>query len=352
MRLNIMGNGFDLYHGLPCSYYYFGCYLISNHEDFYEKLADMYGFVAKKVVSVYPDLEFKWGVEDVFWGEFEKHLGDVDSSWVENTLQDDLGLENDDPVDLDLAEYENSEQIKQMFSEWVYETLDKAENFEIVDRILKHTDAELQFDGEECFINFNYTHTLEKIYNIEEDRILHIHGECLTGEFDDLVIGHCNDERIKMVAKQLEEYEENDYDQETRNRKNEYSCILANLKDLRKNVAQNILTCNYFLERSKKVTEVCVYGLSFGEVDIPYMKNIRNKYPNAKWKVSYYSLGEKKEKAEILQTILNLTEDDFELFEFSNPCSNKITREIVKLQGIQEFEMIKSSFKRRKVVEK
>lgn len=27
MNLNIIGNGFDLCHGLPSSYYYFGCYL-------------------------------------------------------------------------------------------------------------------------------------------------------------------------------------------------------------------------------------------------------------------------------------------------------------------------------------
>jgi len=340
MRLNIIGNGFDLYHGLPCSYYYFGCYLISNHEDFYKEMAKMYGFAMGKTVGTYRDFELEWGVEDFFWREFEKHLGDFDSGWVEDTLQDDLGLENDDPIDLDLTEYENSGLIKQMFAEWVYETLDKEENYNVIKRNLRNNAAKLKFDNEDCFINFNYTHILEEIYNVETDRILHIHGECLTGEGDELVIGHSNDERIEIVTELLEKYEENDYDQASRNRKNEYRCILANLKDLRKDVTSNIFSCNYFLNRQKEVTEVCVYGLSFGEVDIPYLKNIRNKYPNAKWKVSYYSLGEKREKAEILQTILNLPEKNFELFEFSNPCSDKITREIVKLQGIQEYEKI------------
>lgn len=27
MRLNVIGNGFGLYHGLPSLYYYFGCFL-------------------------------------------------------------------------------------------------------------------------------------------------------------------------------------------------------------------------------------------------------------------------------------------------------------------------------------
>ena len=42
--LNIIGNGFDLYHGLPTSYYYFACYLLANDETFYDELANMYGF--------------------------------------------------------------------------------------------------------------------------------------------------------------------------------------------------------------------------------------------------------------------------------------------------------------------
>lgn len=33
MRLNIIGNGFDLYHGLPSLYYYFGCFPAQNYVD-------------------------------------------------------------------------------------------------------------------------------------------------------------------------------------------------------------------------------------------------------------------------------------------------------------------------------
>ena len=31
--LNIIGNGFDLYHGLPTSYYDFACYMLATDEN-------------------------------------------------------------------------------------------------------------------------------------------------------------------------------------------------------------------------------------------------------------------------------------------------------------------------------
>ena len=40
-NLNIVGNGFDLYHGLPTSYYYFACYILSTNEKLYDELAEI-----------------------------------------------------------------------------------------------------------------------------------------------------------------------------------------------------------------------------------------------------------------------------------------------------------------------
>lgn len=36
-NLNVIGNGFDLYHGLPTSYYYFACYILSTNEELLKK---------------------------------------------------------------------------------------------------------------------------------------------------------------------------------------------------------------------------------------------------------------------------------------------------------------------------
>ena len=89
MRLNIIGNGFDLYHGLPCSYYYFACFLAKHYPSFYEEMSQMFGFSCYRSVG-YEEVETV--VDDIFWRIFEEKLGELDSTWVEGSLLDDLGL--------------------------------------------------------------------------------------------------------------------------------------------------------------------------------------------------------------------------------------------------------------------
>lgn len=50
MRLNIIGNGFDLYHGLPSNYYYYDCYLIEKDLEFYLELGEMHS--VKTIVPI------------------------------------------------------------------------------------------------------------------------------------------------------------------------------------------------------------------------------------------------------------------------------------------------------------
>jgi len=71
MNLNPIGNGFDLYHGSPSSYYYFGCFLIERDLELYEELSAMYGFRKGKSTG-YPSDDFTYGVEDIF-GEILKN---------------------------------------------------------------------------------------------------------------------------------------------------------------------------------------------------------------------------------------------------------------------------------------
>ena len=47
--LNIIGNGFDLYHGLPTSYYDFACYMLTTDEGLYTELSEMYDFPVRLV---------------------------------------------------------------------------------------------------------------------------------------------------------------------------------------------------------------------------------------------------------------------------------------------------------------
>ena len=173
MNLNIIGNGFDLFHGLPSSYYFFGCYLIEKDPEFYIEISKSYGFKSR-IFGRHED-DFQFVVEDMFWKDFEKHLGSVDEYFIFDTYEDDLGLENDDPVELEMDEYKVAITLKKYFNQWVNETLDLENNYEIIKNNINT--SKLKYEDTDMFITFNYTHILQSIYEIESHNICYIHGE-------------------------------------------------------------------------------------------------------------------------------------------------------------------------------
>ncbi|URZ16265.1 hypothetical protein CLFE_023120 [Clostridium felsineum DSM 794] len=195
----------------------------------------------------------------------------------------------------------------------------------------------------DIYLSFNYTHTLEEIYRINQDQILHIHGEALEYTENTLVIGHGNGIRIQEIKKDLEEYEKDYFDQASCNRENELKCILHNLRELRKDVNLYINNCDTFLDKKIKhkcIDTIKIYGLSMGEVDLPYLINIRNKFLNAKWSFSYYSQNDFYNVKEIAKKYLSLEDGQYERFEFYNRYSHDIESEIVALHKIKQFKKI------------
>ena len=58
--------------------------------------------------------------------------------------------------------------------------------------------------------------------------------------------------------------------------------------------------------------EVCVYGLSFSEVDYPYLQWIAERNHDLQWRVSWHT---EKDKKRIQETFNALRVDDYELIE-------------------------------------
>lgn len=338
MRLNIIGNGFDLYHGLPSSYYYFGCFMASNYPEFYQEMSNMYGFPCYKRVGYD---EYDVIVSNMFWRTFEEKLGYLDSGWMEGRLIDDLGLECSDPIDLDIPETVNSRVIKERFCEWIGTTVNTRQNFDIIQSRI--SENRLQFYDDDYFVNFNYTQTLEEVYNVPSDRITHIHGECeLDEQWGELVVGHGNDEDIQYIESRITEMERDGgylgY-QSQRNRLNEYICEKAILEDLKKDV----LTLSSKLirklrNRSLRVDEIWVWGLFCGPVDQDYIKVLHDEYPTAKWVFSCFLPRDKEDRENFAKT-LGLTMK--ECFILNNPNSNAIQSEIVIVNNITEYEVSK-----------
>lgn len=338
MQLNIIGNGFDLYHGLPSSYYFFGCFLINNNPEFYEEIGKMYGLYYAEMIGPSIAHDYEYVVEDIFWRDFENHLGEVDEYFIVDTYEDDLGLENDDPVYIEMSEDMIAERLKQFFAHWVKDTLDQDENYELIAKFMDKATNIIEFECDDYFLEFNYTHTLQKIYNISDARIHYVHGECL-GYDDYLVIGHGNDYRIQQIKSDIEKFkDEYDYTQKSSNKISEYQCLLRFLNKLRKDVDSCKYMCELFYKNlSIDLDCINVYGMSLGDVDIPYLIQIRERWPNAHWRFSYYSNEDNIRIVEVAINLLHLKKEEYDVFEFSNNLAQEIQEEIVKLQNIKKY---------------
>lgn len=334
MTLNIIGNGFDLYHGLPCSYYYFGCFLLSKYSDFYNELSEMYGFSSGVRIGYE---EYEYAIDDIYWNCFEESLGELDSTWVLEKLDDDLGLECPDPIDLNMYQSHNSQHLKKYFNEWVESTLDLIVNYRIIRKMLK--DDKLNFGHQDYFINFNYTHVLENVYKIPQSCVYHIHGE--SGIGDSLIVGHGNEseiESLKNTIKELEDSPEYYGEQSTRNRYNEYVCEWNNLEDLHKDVKSIINEMQSHLKiRKLDVIQIKVWGLSCGKVDLPYIKKLKELYPKASWKFSYYNNDELELRKKIVEE-LGITDASF--FCLCGTYSDDIKQRIIEENGIELYNNI------------
>ena len=129
------------------------------------------------------------------------------------------------------------------------------------------------------FISFNYTSTLEVLYDIDYKNIFYIHGNANRDE--ELVLGHANisyypewddndentDVRLLEAGQFMEEFRK-----ETLKRTNEI-------------IEENM---DYFISL-KDVKRIYVLGLSYNEIDMPYLKTISQICKGAKWYFSWYN---------------------------------------------------------------
>lgn len=330
MKLNIIGNGFDLFHGLPSSYYYFGCYLIENDPEFFELIGDMYSIKYRRMIGPPIAHDFEYVVEDMLWKDFEGYLGKVDENFILDLYKDDLGLECSDAVEIEMNEDESAERLKKYFDCWVKETLDVSTNYKIIKSTLTSQDFDL-VNSNDYFVVFNYTHILQQIYNVPENQIVYVHGESKTDGENDLIIGHGNDRRIEKLKDRISKLEEDcDFSQSSQNRIDENKCLLRYLERLRKNVSLCMMRCDKFYDSiNEDVDIIKVYGLSLGEVDIPYLLQLRHRFPEVKWEFSYYSDDDIVRIDMVAEDILKLGKARYEKFLLDNPEGNNIRMRII-----------------------
>lgn len=242
MTLYIIGNGFDLNHGLRAKYSDFAEYCKSHYPCLYEQ-----------VNSAFPNIS-----KDSLWSNFEEGLGEpnekIFKDWYDSN-QTDYGnqQENDsfEPFLLDL---------KNALKEWVC-NLNSC-----ISSLCKHYSLE----DNSLFLSFNYTRTLEELYGINSNQVKHIH-ECAPHENEDIfgayIFGHGKD--IESSHSDIYSF---DYQ----------------YKDLMKHLSKEYKPKDLkdFIE-GKDISKIIVYGHSLNKIDDIYFDIINKTFPEAKWYVDY-----------------------------------------------------------------
>lgn len=276
-RLFIIGNGFDISHQLKTRYSDFKYYLLENYPD----ASCDYVRVPQPIILPNGDISYD---DDEVVGFLLKIISEAENegeAWsdLENTLGK---LEYDEFFD-NWDEYEDDNEwhmvyanediasnisgavimIKEYFSDWIEEIDISSAKPITVFKTLIDNDNDL-------FLTFNYTRTLEKLYNAKN--VVHIHGQ----QGGELIFGHGNSKDYY-----------DDYMSKYTGSENYMSELQYELKkDTSKVIQQN----KDILKKFGLVDEIYSYGFSFSEVDLVYIKEIcsQSSTKNIRWYLNDY----------------------------------------------------------------
>ena len=257
-RLFILGNGFDLAHGLPTKYLDYRAFLKSSPEndDFCMRMEKSYKLG-----------EFA----DYWWQDFETNLGEGDEFETEFEAMAETAIEG--MVTDEGEEMYDIEQTLHYHFEPYYDFMNKL-NETVLQwvRSIDITEIKARFNRimeKNCyFFTFNYTNVLEDVYNIPLDKVCHIHGSVKESS---VVMGHGNMVAIERYEKEADEKSERLDKNGAEISKGIYNFYRASFKD-----TKEIMTINESIfYRYSGVTEIHIFGHSLGEVDMPYFQRIK-----------------------------------------------------------------------------
>lgn len=294
-KLYIIGNGFDIHHGIPSRYSNYRDWLEENDADLMECLRNYYDVDDKE-----------------WWSQFELELGHPDmADYIDETAfenEPDYGSDDFRDRDYHAGEFAAEDEIgslvadiKGTFTDWIGSLP------------TPNSGKKVKLDKEDAFfINFNYTDILQYLYNIKPAEILFIHGN--VGNGTELVLGHnrpyeeldaefapeiptppddLDDEELAEWYDEMADSGEDYIHQSVRGE------VVSQIHKLRKNTESIIKENKTSFDTLKDVEVVYIYGLSFSPVDEPYLDEViaKVKKDTTKWTVSYYS-DDDKENAE------------------------------------------------------
>ena len=289
-NLYIIGNGFDLHHGVRCDFEDFMKWLKKNDKSLFTDLT-----------QVYDDAE-----NNNWWRDFENSLAQLNINYYANKKGNlyDPEYIKDGSIE-EKTEYASQRVIEEFgkikdslrndFQNWLsmaYENCFK--------------NKKIQFPNEDSiFLTFNYTKTLEDIYEIDAKRIYHIHG--VIDDKDSMEFGHGLgveelDNMLKSQEPRIDEVWNKKLNRMIRlqivtpkHKELAAFSTIESIVSLKKDVEKCIEKNKRFFNEILDVERIYVYGFSFSSIDMPYLeKIIRRTKPETHWVISWYLQDDKR----------------------------------------------------------
>lgn len=285
--LYIIGNGFDLHHRLNTKYCHYFRFLRKRHPDIVHKMNASKFFSGLEFVD---ENESSLEVDDKIWSDLEKDLeyayedyfDEISFVLAPNYLDEHPNFGGINfQVDDDKAPF--SKFTREYLIEWI-KSIDVSEC---------KKDQKLNLSKKDFYLSFNYTDTLQRIYGVPDDRVLHIHGYLKETLANEKMLQFGNPEGS---AEHLQQRLENKYA--------DHPCgswvtdgihgVVELCRALTKNLKQNYENLRVFL-RSEEINEVFVMGHSFMGVDKPYYDDILvSSLEKCKWTFYVHNDDDKK----------------------------------------------------------
>lgn len=282
-RLYIIGNGFDLHHSINSSYGNF-CEWLSEYDcDLLNQFDEIYGCCD-------PD----------WWKDFETQLASLNaieySERIAYENQPDLMSEHCDRTwnDAQIAVEQELEglylSLRQDFHDWILQLNRPNPSRKIT---LNTIDS--------LFVNFNYTLTLEELYNISSQNVLHIHG-CIDYD-EDFILGHGKSvEELQkenspelpvppddVLDEELAQFYEYAANGQEFHEQLALDAAITGIASQRKPGDELLIKYADFIGDVSELENIDIYGLSISEVDLPYIKYLANNNKVAHWTFSDFN---------------------------------------------------------------
>ncbi len=278
-KLYVIGNGFDLWHGIPSSLARFKQYVQATDRDVYREVED-----------------YLPTQED--WSDLERALADMDVDALIDNLGHFMGSygaedwsdagHHDFQYEVQNAVERLSTGLRLRFSEWVRKLPIPSPATARKRLATLDTDA--------VFFTFNYTSTLGSLYGVPPERILFIHG-CADLADDDLVLGHAWHPQTRNSLNDRSDIEDIDTRLMEAN-----DTIDGYFSTTFKRSADLIAQHRGFFEALTDIRQVIVLGHSLSDVDAAYFMALleQRSVAEAAWFIACRSPADWPEKQSLL----------------------------------------------------